>query len=215
MSINMQSYRQSYEKSSLEEKDLSLDPIIQFQKWIKEAEDSKTVLEVNAMTLNTIDATGYPRPRVVLLKKVDVKGFYFYTNYASMKGQAIAENNKVSLSFFWPELERQIIILGMAEKLSEKESVEYFHSRPRGSQLGAMASPQSQPVPDRTYLEKRLESLTEEYKDVAVIPKPKHWGGYIVNPYSVEFWQGRPNRLHDRVIYLKENEEWIKQRLAP
>lgn len=215
MSINMQSYRQSYEKSSLEEKDLSPDPIIQFQKWIKEAEESKTVLEVNAMTLTTIDITGYPRPRVVLLKKVDANGFHFYTNYDSLKGKAIAENNKVSLAFFWPELERQIIILGTAEKLSTKESEEYFHSRPRGSQLGAMASPQSQPVPNRTYLEKRLEQFTEDFKDKAVIPKPTNWGGYIVNPVSVEFWQGRPNRLHDRVTYQKNSEVWEKHRLAP
>lgn len=215
MSINMQSYRQSYEKSSLEEKDLSLDPITQFKKWIQEAEDSQSVLEVNAMTLTTIDISGYPRARVVLLKEVDSNGFHFYTNYDSLKGQAIAANNKVSLSFFWPALERQIIILGTAEKLSEKRSEAYFHARPRGSQLGAIASPQSQPIPNRTYLEKQLKQLTEDYKDIAVIPKPKHWGGYIVKPCSIEFWQGRPNRLHDRVTYLREEEEWIKQRLAP
>lgn len=215
MSINMQSYRQSYEKSSLEEKDLSLDPVQQFQKWIKEAEASETILEVNAMTLTTIEATGYPRARVVLLKKVDAEGFYFYTNYQSFKGQAIAKNNKVSLSFFWPELERQIIILGVAEMLPEKESEAYFHSRPRGSQLGAMASPQSESIPDRAYLEKRLERWTEKYKEERLIPKPKHWGGYRVKPISIEFWQGRPNRLHDRVLYSLKNKKWEKQRLAP
>lgn len=215
MSINMQSYRKSYEKSSLDEKDLALDPITQFQKWILEAKDSGTVLEINAMTLNTIDTTGFPRPRVVLLKKVDADGFSFYTNYQSLKGQAIEKNNKVSLSFFWPELERQVIILGAAEKLSEKESETYFHSRPKGSQLGAISSPQSKPIPNREYLEERLAEETETYKDVDLIPKPKHWGGYVVKPISVEFWQGRPNRLHDRVEYTQQGEVWRKQRLAP
>lgn len=215
MSINMESYRQSYEKSSLEEKDLSSDPISQFQKWIKEAEASEQILEVNAMTLTTVETTGYPRARVVLLKQVDAKGFQFYTNYNSAKGKAIEKNNKVSLSFFWPELERQIIILGTAEKLSEEDSTSYFHSRPRGSQLGAIVSPQSELIPDRNYLVDRLHELTETYKEIEEIPKPKHWGGYNVKPISVEFWQGRPNRLHDRVIYFKEVDIWSKQRLAP
>lgn len=215
MSLNMQSYRKSYEKSSLMEKDLAEDPISQFQKWIKEVEDSQTVLEVNAMTLTTLDSTGYPRPRVVLLKEVNAQGFSFYTNYQSLKGQAIDKNNKVSLSFFWPELERQVIILGTAEKLSEKESEKYFHSRPKGSQLGAISSPQSQPIPNREYLEKRLAEETETYKDKDFIPKPKHWGGYIVKPFSMEFWQGRPNRLHDRVEYVQIENRWTKQRLAP
>lgn len=215
MSINMQSYRQSYEKSSLDEKELEIDPITQFKKWIVEAEESGTILEVNAMTLSTIDLSGYPRPRVVLLKKADVNGFVFYTNYDSFKGRAIAKNNRVSLSFFWPELERQIIILGTAEKLSEKESETYFHSRPKGSQLGAISSPQSKPIPNREYLEERLIEETEVYKNVCFIPKPKNWGGYIVKPFSIEFWQGRPNRLHDRVEYIQEGEEWVKRRLAP
>lgn len=215
MSINLHGYRRSYEKSSLEEKDLTDDPISQFKKWINEAETSGTVLEVNAMTLTTIDETGYPRSRVVLLKEVDANGFYFYTNYQSLKGKAIAKNNKVALSFFWPGLERQVNILGNAEKVSEQESETYFHSRPRGSQLGAIASPQSSPIPNRTYLEEKLSELTKEYKEVDRIPKPKHWGGYVVKPYSVEFWQGRPNRLHDRVEYVKNENRWIKQRLAP
>lgn len=215
MSINLHGYRRSYEKSSLEEKDLTDDPISQFKKWINEAEASGTVLEVNAMTLTTIDETGYPRSRVVLLKEVDANGFYFYTNYQSLKGKAIAKNNKVALSFFWPGLERQVNILGNAEKVSEQESETYFHSRPRGSQLGAIASPQSSPIPNRTYLEEKLSELTKEYKEVNRIPKPKHWGGYVVKPYSVEFWQGRPNRLHDRVEYVKNENRWIKQRLAP
>lgn len=215
MSINLHGYRRSYEKSSLEEKDLTDDPITQFKKWINEAEASGTVLEVNAMTLTTIDETGYPRSRVVLLKEVDANGFYFYTNYQSLKGKAIAKNNKVALSFFWPGLERQVNILGNAEKVSEQESKTYFHSRPRGSQLGAIASPQSSPIPNRTYLEEKLSELTKEYKEVDHIPKPKHWGGYVVKPYSVEFWQGRPNRLHDRVEYVKKENRWIKQRLAP
>ncbi len=215
MSINMQSYRKSYEKSSLDEHDLAQNPIDQFQKWIKEAEVSNTIEEVNAMTLTTLDTNGYPRPRVVLLKKVDANGFYFYTNYDSKKGKAIEANNKVSISFFWPALERQVIILGTAQKLSNEESEAYFHSRPKGSQIGAIVSPQSSPIPDRDYLEKRLEELTNAYKDKEVIPRPAHWGGYVVRPYSIEFWQGRPNRLHDRVEYLREGETWIKQRLAP
>lgn len=211
----MQSYRKSYEKSSLDEQDLAINPIEQFQKWIQEAEESGAIEEVNAMTLTTIDINNYPRPRVVLLKKVDAQGFYFYTNYKSKKGQAIAKNNKVSLSFFWPALERQIIILGAAEKLSEKDSEDYFHSRPKGSQLGAIVSPQSQPIPNREYLEKRLEELTNQYKHTDFLPKPSYWGGYIVRPYSLEFWQGRPNRLHDRVEYIFQDKKWIKQRLAP
>ncbi|HLS10723.1 MAG TPA: pyridoxamine 5'-phosphate oxidase [Flavobacteriaceae bacterium] len=215
MSIDLHAYRQSYEKSSLEEKDLADNPITQFQKWIQEAEDSGTVLEVNAMTLTTIDTSGFPRSRVVLLKQVDTNGFYFYTNYQSFKGQAIEKNNKVSLSFFWPDLERQINILGTATKLSEKESEAYFHSRPRGSQLGAIVSPQSSSIPNREYLENKLKEITEKYKEVERIPKPKHWGGYIVKPISVEFWQGRPNRLHDRVEYVQKGSQWIKQRLAP
>src|SRR5699024_2198827 len=162
-----------------------------------------------------IDASGYPRSRVVLLKQVDANGFYFYTNYQSLKGQAIEKNNKVSLSFFWPDLERQVIILGSAEKISEKESEAYFHSRPRGSQIGALVSPQSTPMPNREFLENRLKEITEEHKDIALIPKPKHWGGYIVKPVSMEFWQGRANRLHDRVEYVKKENRWTKQRLAP
>src|SRR5690625_1068498 len=215
MSINLHAYRKSYEKSSLEEKDLAADPITQIKKWIKEAEASGTILEVNAMTLTTIDPTGYPRSRVVLLKEVDADGFYFYTNYNSLKGQAIAHNNKVALSFFWPELERQISILGTAKKISEEESETYFHSRPRGSQLGAIASPQSTPIPNRTYLEENLKELTQKYKEIDHIPKPKEWGGYVVKPFSIEFWQGRPNRLHDRVEYVQKEARWIKQRLAP
>lgn len=215
MSINMQSYRKSYERSSLDEKDLTKNPIDQFQKWIKEAEVSGTIEEVNAMTLTTIGLDRFPRSRVVLLKKVDADGFYFYTNYHSNKGQAITQNNKVCLSFFWPSLERQIIILGTAEKIAHNDSERYFHSRPKGSQLGAIASPQSQPIESRKELEERLEQVSKEFKDFETIPMPDYWGGYQVKPYSVEFWQGRPNRLHDRVEYTHSGRNWVKRRLAP
>lgn len=167
------------------------------------------------MTLSTIDAKGFPKNRVVLLKKFNETGFIFYTNYTSEKSRAIAQNSKVSLSFFWPSHERQVIVRGEAQKLSPEGSDEYFSSRPRGSQLGAWVSHQSQPIANRQVLEDKLKTLKEEFGDKP-IKRPDFWGGFLVKPISIEFWQGRPNRLHDRFKYeLENNGEWTVSRLAP
>lgn len=166
------------------------------------------------MTVNTIGTDGFPKGRVVLLKKYDEYGFYFYTNYESEKGKAIANNNKVSLSFFWPNMERQIIIKGTAEKTSEADSINYFHSRPKGSQLGAVVSHQSEVVESREVLEKNLAELEKKY-ETKEVPKPDNWGGILVKPISIEFWQGRPNRLHDRIRYRLKDNDWVIERLAP
>lgn len=216
MSINMQSYRKVYAKASLDESDVLESPISQFIVWLKEAEESKTIEEVNAMTITTVNAEGRPKSRVVLLKQVSQEGFEFYTNYKSNKAKDIAENPQVCLSFFWPSLERQIHIVGRAEKLSEEASKAYFNSRPKGSQLGAWVSPQSEPIPNRKFLEDRLSVLEVDYADKDEVPKPDFWGGYLVKAFEIEFWQGRPNRLHDRIVYKRtENETWTINRLAP
>ena len=170
--------------------------------------------EVNAMTISTIGTDGFPKGRVVLLKKYDEYGFYFYTNYNSEKGKSIANNNRVSLSFFWPNMERQIIIKGTVEKTSEADSTNYFHSRPKGSQLGAAVSHQSEIVASREVLEKNLAELEKKYENKE-IPKPEDWGGFLVKPVSIEFWQGRPNRLHDRIRYTLKDDDWVIERLAP
>lgn len=215
MKENLHTYRKSYEKHQLLEEEIKKDPFGLFLDWLKEVEVTREVEEVNTMTVSTIGLDGFPKSRIVLLKEYDQQGFVFYTNYFSEKGKAIAENPKVCLSFFWPRSERQIIIKGIAKKTSEEESSVYFHSRPRGSQLGAWASEQSKVVPSREFLEERLKALEEEYKDKP-IPKPPHWGGYKVFPTEFEFWQGRPNRLHDRIYYSKENDtDWKIDRLAP
>lgn len=215
MKEKLHAYRKSYEKHQLLEEEIEKDPFRLFHFWLKEVETTREVEEVNTMTVSTIGLDGFPKSRIVLLKEYDQEGFVFYTNYFSEKGRAISENPKVCLSFFWPRSERQIIIKGIARKTSEGESAVYFNSRPRGSQLGAWASEQSTIVPSREYLEKRLKTLEEKYKD-ASIPKPPHWGGYKVYPTEFEFWQGRPNRLHDRIYFSKENEaDWKIDRLAP
>ncbi|MCG2430504.1 pyridoxamine 5'-phosphate oxidase [Aequorivita xiaoshiensis] len=214
MAEKLHDYRKSYEKGELSRNSVAENPMQQFRKWFYEVQDSGSVDEVNAMTVNTIGTDGFPKGRVVLLKKYDEYGFYFYTNYESEKGKAIANNNKVSLSFFWPNMERQIIIKGTAEKTSKADSTNYFHSRPKGSQLGALVSHQSEVVESREFLEKNLAELEEKYQKEEV-PKPDDWGGILVKPISIEFWQGRPNRLHDRIRYRLEGNDWVIERLAP
>jgi len=216
MEKNLENYRKSYEKSELTEENVSENPMEFFQQWFKEAELSNLIEEANAMTLSTIGLDGFPKSRVVLLKNLTDKGFIFYTNYKSEKGLALEQNPKVCLSFFWPALERQIIIKGEVQKTSDEVSEKYFKSRPEGSRLGAIVSEQSQPVPNRDFLEGKLAELKEEFKDKE-IEKPDNWGGYLVKPFSLEFWQGRPNRLHDRFLYTISSEgNWqTPVRLAP
>ena len=214
MSKDLQDYRQSYEKSELLESSISSDPFELFEQWFNETEAEGGSGEVNAMTMSTIGLDGFPKSRVVLLKSYSADGFVFYTNFNSEKGKAIAQNPHVCLSFFWPSTERQVIIKGLVEKVDEKIATKYYHSRPRGSQLGAWASPQSTEIASREVLENNLAEVEEKYEGQQV-PKPAHWGGYIVKPVSMEFWQGRQNRLHDRIAYIKEDAKWNSKRLAP
>ncbi len=215
MEKDLGNYRKSYQKSSLSESTAPEDPMTLFQQWFHELEDSGSTDEPNAVNVATIGLDGFPKNRIVLLKRFTFEGFVFYTNYLSEKGQAIAADPRVCLSFFWPALERQVIVKGRAEKLAENLSDGYFESRPQGSQLGAIVSDQSQVIPSRAYLEERLKELEDRYAGKE-IPRPDYWGGYLVRPKSIEFWQGRPNRLHDRLRYtLKEDWNWAMERLAP
>jgi pyridoxamine 5'-phosphate oxidase len=212
---DLSNYRKSYEKSQLTEDNLPEDPITLFRNWFLETEEFGGSAEVNAMTVSTIGLDGFPKSRVVLLKQFTYEGFIFYTNYNSEKGRAIAANPHVCLSFFWHEMERQVIIKGTAEKVAENLSDGYFESRPEGSRLGAMVSPQSEVIPSRSYLEDNLVELEKEYTGKE-ITRPEHWGGYIVKPVEMEFWQGRSNRLHDRIRYkLQDDFSWRTDRLAP
>jgi pyridoxamine 5'-phosphate oxidase len=208
-------YRKSYDKSELLQENVPENPIELFRDWFIEVDTHYNIGETNAMTISTIGRDGFPKSRVVLLKKYTHEGFIFYTNYDSEKGKAIALNPNVCLSFFWNSAERQIIIKGKAEKISENLSDGYFESRPRGSQLGAIVSNQSTVVADRNELEAKLMALEAAYKGKD-IERPKYWGGYIVRPVELEFWQGRPNRLHDRIRYqLQTDYNWKIERLAP
>lgn len=215
MQKDLSGYRKSYEKSALLEDRISNNPMQLFQTWFYEVEESNGIDEPNAMTVSTIGLDGFPKSRVVLLKKYTHEGFIFYTNYNSEKGKAIEENPKVCISFFWPNLERQVIIKGNAGKLAENLSDGYFESRPDGSKLGALVSDQSKVIASREVLERKLRELEKEYADKE-ISRPEHWGGYLVKPVSIEFWQGRPNRLHDRIRYsLTNGVDWKMERLAP
>ncbi|MAW95082.1 MULTISPECIES: pyridoxamine 5'-phosphate oxidase [unclassified Leeuwenhoekiella] len=214
MAEDLSDYRKSYEFSELTREQSASDPFEQFQKWFEEVEQAQGLDEVNAMTISTIGLDGFPKNRVVLLKSYDSNGFVFYTNYDSEKGRALAVNPNICLSFFWPNLERQVIIKGTASRVDEETSTKYFHSRPEGSQLGAWVSPQSAIIPNRKFLEERQEKFEEDFKNQE-IPKPPHWGGYRVTPNSFEFWQGRPNRLHDRLLYSISESGWDCNRLAP
>jgi len=215
MNKDLSDYRKSYKKKELLEVNCPENPIELFQEWFLNADQTDTVDESNAMTLSTIGTDGFPKSRVVLLKKFTWEGFIFYTNYSSEKGKAIASNKNVCLSFFWPSLEQQIIIKGKAEKIAENLSDGYFESRPDGSKLGAWASNQSSVVSSREELDQNLKSFENKYKNQE-IPRPNHWGGFIVKPESIEFWQGRPNRMHDRIRYtLQKDFNWKMERLAP
>lgn len=215
MEKDLSNYRRSYEKSELVIKDVSENPLELFQKWFFEVDKFFPEDENNAMTISTFGLDGFPKSRVVLLKKYTFEGFIFYTNYTSEKGKAIAHNPNVCLSFFWHGAERQVIIKGKAEKLPSNLSDGYFESRPRGSQLGALASNQSEVVASRNVLEERLKRLEKKYEGKH-IDRPDSWGGYIVKPVEIEFWQGRPNRLHDRVRYtLQGDYNWQVDRLSP
>ncbi|WP_269225097.1 pyridoxamine 5'-phosphate oxidase [Flavobacterium eburneipallidum] len=212
---DLSNYRKSYEKSELLETNIPEDPINLFNKWFHEVEDFGGVEEVNAMTVSTIGLDGFPKSRVVLLKQFTYEGFIFYTNYNSEKGKAIAKNPNICLSFFWHSLERQVIIKGIAEKTSENISDGYFESRPAGSKLGAIVSNQSEIIASRAVLEDNLKQLENDFENKDV-PRPQHWGGYLIRPVEVEFWQGRPNRLHDRIRYqLQKDCSWKVDRLAP
>jgi pyridoxamine 5'-phosphate oxidase len=213
MNTSIADIRKDYKLESLNESDVALDPITQFGHWWEEALKSD-IDEVNAMTLATATADGKPSARIVLLKGYTTEGFIFFTNYLSDKGQQIAENPFACLVFFWKELERQVKIEGSIEKISEADSDEYFHSRPAGSRIGAWASPQSRVIESRATIETNVKACEAEF-GTENIPRPAHWGGYIVKPQAVEFWQGRSSRLHDRIRYRLEAGAWLKERLAP
>ncbi|MGF1495304.1 MAG: pyridoxamine 5'-phosphate oxidase [Elainellaceae cyanobacterium] len=204
--------RQEYTQRTLAESDVAGDPFEQFRRWFDEA-IAANLHEPNAMTLATATAAGVPSARIVLLKDFDERGFVFYTNYQSRKGQELTENPNAALVFWWGELERQIRIEGSVAPVAAAESDAYFQSRPQGSQLGAIASPQSQ-ITTRQDLEQQLHDLKAQYEHHS-IPRPPHWGGYRLTPRAIEFWQGRPNRLHDRLQYLQQGEGWTIHRLAP
>ena len=204
--------RKDYAAKTLLEQDVAADPVQQFRSWWKEAIDSN-VEEVNAMTLATASVDGFPSARIVLLKDISDAGFSFFTNYDSFKGQQLLENPKACLVFFWKELERQVRITGLAEKLSKEESEEYFNSRPVGSRISAMASPQSRVVENREWLDAQYQKIAAQGEEA--VQKPAYWGGYRVKPVIVEFWQGRPSRLHDRIQYTLEEGSWKIESLAP
>lgn len=213
MDATIANLRREYAKQALDEQSVAAEPLAQFRIWF-DAALASGIVEPNAMLLSTADADGRPSARVVLLKDIDDRGLSFYTNYNSRKADDIAANPRVSLTFWWQELERQVRVEGRAEQLAESESDLYFASRPRGSRLGAWASPQSAVVASREELEHALEEVETRFGD-GDVARPPHWGGYRVVPDVVEFWQGRPARLHDRIRYRRSSDKWLIERLAP
>ena len=212
--VNIAAIRKDYQLAALDEETVGKDPLSFFGKWLAEAEAAQ-ISEVNAMTIATVDAHYKPHARIVLLKGLDENGFVFFTNYQSAKGTQLASQPFATMVFFWKELERQVRIEGSMEKLSDKENDTYFHSRPEGSRIGAWASPQSQVISNRRIIDENYAAFTQKFEG-GVIPRPAHWGGYKLIPNYIEFWQGRSNRLHDRITFtLQDEHTWIKQRLAP
>ncbi len=205
--------RREYARARLDEKDVSHDPIVEFARWFAEAQEAQ-VGEPNAMTLATTTVDGSPSARVVLLKGFDQRGFVFFTDYRSRKGAELEANPRAALVFFWVELERQVRITGTVERTSNKESEAYFQSRPLGSRLGAWVSHQSRVIPGRAQLESGLREVEQRFAE-GEIPLPPHWGGYRVRPQEIEFWQGRENRLHDRIRYVRDRDRWRIERLSP
>ncbi len=213
--MSLADIRINYSLKELSIDAVASDPFRQFETWMQEALSAK-VDEPTAMTLSTADAHGKPTARIVLLKALEKNGFVFYTNYESRKGQQLLANPYAALTFFWPALERQVRVEGSVERVPAEASDNYFHSRPRGSQIGAWSSPQSQPIQGREILENLVQEYSSKFNNLEVIPRPEHWGGYVVKPERIEFWQGRQNRLHDRLLYeLESSGNWHIQRLAP
>lgn len=214
MLLDLGDLREDYNKDELSLQDTALEPFTQFENWFASAQQSE-VREPNAMTLATIAANGRPKARIVLLKHVDKDGLLFYTNYDSQKGQDLIANPVASLVFFWDALQRQVRIEGTVEKISAEASRVYFQSRPKGSQIGATISPQSQVIPNREVLKEKVRQVEEQYADQENLPLPNNWGGFRLRPDCFEFWQGRSSRLHDRIRYRLVEGEWHRERLAP
>ena len=214
MAKNIADLRENNSKAQLDRTDLADDPIVQFKTWFDHALNAN-ILEPNAMTIATCGANKVPAARIVLLKEITDSGIVFYTNYESAKAQDIAVNPNVSCVFLWKEIERQVRITGTATKISRERTDAYAHSRPRGSQLGAWTSPQSQVINNRDILEQQKQEVIDRFEGQEVIPTPPHWGGYEITINEIEFWQGRPSRLHDRFRYSKNGDSWVVDRLAP
>ena len=211
---NLHDFRKDYKQDTLSISEVDENPIIQFEQWMKDAITSEVVAEPNAMTLVTSTPDGKPSARVVLLKSFNEEGFVFYTNYESRKAIELMGNPYASIVFDWHVMERQVRIEGVAKKVSEEESDKYFYSRPKGSQIGAWVSPQSTFIDGREELEARQAKIESDFNDKP-ITRPPHWGGFVLQPHTIEFWQGRQSRLHDRLIYIKTGDEWMLRRLAP